>query len=87
MTTIRSGILVFTLILLVAGRMPGIILLLETDGEEWQIGIARLSARCSLTVSLDENTVWSVTPSFGSSANPYFATNAPAVIPGTLGSN
>jgi len=68
--------------LFVAGRMPGIILILETDGAKWQFGVGRLSAPSTLVVSLDDRPVWSVPRDVGGSSEPYFATNAPAVLPG-----
>ena len=68
--------------LFVAGRMPGVIVFLETDGTAWQYGIGRLSAPSTLTVSFDHAKIWSVAPNFGTSGTPYNATNAPAKIPG-----
>jgi hypothetical protein len=68
--------------LFVAGRMPGIILLLETDGANWEFGAGRLSAPSTLILSLDDKPVWRVPRDFGGSSDPYFATNAPAVLPG-----
>jgi hypothetical protein len=70
------------LFLFVAGRMPGIMLFLETDGAKWQFGVGRLSAPSTLVVSLDDKAVWSVPRDAGGSSDPYFATNGPAVLPG-----
>jgi len=67
--------------LFVAGRMPGVVLLLETDGEKWQFGVGRLSAPSTLILSLDDKPVWSVPRDVGGSSDPYFATNAPANLP------
>ena len=71
-----------SMFLFVAGRMPGIVLLVETDGVKWEFGVGRLSAPSKLIVSLDDKPVWTVRRNFGSASEPYFATNAPAVIPG-----
>ena len=68
--------------LFVAGRMPGVLLMLETDGDDWQFGIARLSAPCEIEVTFADGTVWYAKPDYGGSDEPYFATNATAVIPG-----
>lgn len=68
--------------LFVAGRMPGVILLLETDGAKWRFGVGRLSAPSTLIVSLDDRPVWKVPRSTGGSSNSYYATNAPAILPG-----
>ena len=68
--------------LFVAGRMPGIILLLETDGAKWQFAAGRLSAPSTLILSLDDKPVWRVPRDFGGSSEPYLATNAPAILPG-----
>ncbi len=68
--------------LFVAGRMPGIILLLETDGQRWQFGVGRLSAPSTLVVSLDTQPVWTVPRNFGGSSDSYYALNAVATIPG-----
>jgi hypothetical protein len=48
--------------LFVAGRMPGVIVFLETDGKKWQYGVGRLSAPSTLTVSIDGENVWIVPP-------------------------
>ena len=68
--------------LFVAGRNPGVVLLIETNGESWQYGIGRLSGPSLLTVTLDESEVWRVPPSNYEWNAPYTATNAPAIIPG-----
>lgn len=67
--------------LFVAGRMPGIVLLLETDGAKWQFGVGRLSAPSTLILSLDDKPVWRVERDTGGSSDPYLATNAPAILP------
>lgn len=75
----RSDAAVF---LFVAGRMPGVILFIETDGEAWQYGVGRLSGPSKLSVLLDKNEVWLVGPNTGTSNEPYFATNGSAQLPG-----
>ena len=65
-----------------AGRMPGVVILLETDGEIWSYGVGRLSAPCTLIVSLDGAPVWKQPPDFGTWSKAYNATNASATIPG-----
>ena len=68
--------------LFVAGRMPGIILLLETDGAKWQFGVGRLSAPSTLSVTVDGQQVYRVPPNFGTWSSSYNASNSPAKIPG-----
>lgn len=68
--------------LYVAGRMPGVILFIETDGESWRYGVGRLSGPSKLSVLLDKNEVWLVEPDTGTSSEPYFATNGTAQLPG-----
>jgi hypothetical protein len=68
--------------LFVAGRMPGVLLLIETDGRTWQYGIGRLSHPSALVVSRDGNVVWEAAPALLEWNRPYTASNAPAVIPG-----
>lgn len=68
--------------LFVAGRMPGVLLVLETDGRTWQYGLGRLSGPSELTVTLDGNPVWKVPVSGYQWTQPYTASNSPAVIPG-----
>lgn len=67
--------------LFVAGRMPGVLLMLETDGTNWQYGIGRLSGPSKLSVSIGTKTVWAVNADNGSSTSGYYATNGPAVLP------
>lgn len=68
--------------LFVAGRMPGVILFIETpDGKRWQYGIGRLSAPSRLSVTLDDDEVWIVSPNVGSSGEPYYATNGVVQLP------
>lgn len=67
--------------LFVAGRMPGVILFIETDGEGWQFGVGRLSGPSRLALRLDENEVWIVQPSVGNSSEPYYATNGIVQLP------
>jgi hypothetical protein len=68
--------------LLVNGRNPALLLIVETDGEAWQYGVGRLSSPSTLKVQLDDVLVWSQPPftSFGWS-QPYTASNSPAEFP------
>lgn len=68
--------------LFVAGRMPGVIVFLETDGTKWLYGLGRLSAPSTLVVSIDGDVVWTVPPEFGTWSSAYTASNATATIPG-----
>ncbi|WP_145385159.1 hypothetical protein [Stieleria neptunia] len=68
--------------LFVAGRMPGVIVFLETDGQTWTYGIGRLSAPSTLVVTLDQTEVYRVPPNFGTWSGGYNASNAPVDIPG-----
>ncbi len=68
--------------LFVAGRMPGVIVFLETDGSKWRYGVGRLSAPSTLVVSIDGAEVWKVPPNFGTWSQPYNASNSSAIIPG-----
>ena len=67
--------------LFVAGRMPGFILVLETDGTNWEFGAGRLSGPSTLALSFDNEEVWAVKPDNGGVRSSHFATNAPAVLP------
>lgn len=67
--------------LFVSGRMPGIVLVLETDGTSWQFGAGRLSAPSSLSLSFDDEDVWLVQRDFGGTTSGYFATNAVVKLP------
>lgn len=68
--------------LLVNGRNPALLLVVETDGEAWQYGVGRLSSPSTLKVQLDDVLVWSQPPfaSFGWS-QPYTASNSAAEFP------
>ena len=68
--------------LFVNGRNPGVLLLLECDGEKWQYAIARLSHPSVLSVFLDGKPVWEVPHASLGSSKPYNATNHSAPIPG-----
>ena len=68
--------------LFVAGRMPGVLLLLENDGRKWQYGIGRLSGPSELVVTLDGDPVWKVPVAAYRWDQPYTASNSPAWIPG-----
>ncbi len=68
--------------LLVNGRNPALMLIIETDGEAWHYGIGRLSAPSTLEVRLDGALVWSQ-PRFTSFewSQPYTASNSAAEFP------
>ncbi len=69
--------------LFVNGRNPGIVLLIESDGQEWTYGVGRLSAPSTLTMRLDDTVVWKEPRAIGSLSwsNPYTASNSPATFP------
>lgn len=71
--------------LFVAGRMPGVLLLIETDGRGWRYGVGRLSGPSELIVELDGVPVWKVPRASYQWDQPYTATNAPVEIPGYEG--
>ena len=65
------------------GRNPAVLLVVETDGNEWQYGIGRLSMPSTLEMKLDESVVWTG-PRFPSSpgwSEPYTASNSTAQFP------
>lgn len=64
------------------GRMPGVVLLIETDGDAWSFGVGRLSHPCTLRVLLDEDVVWERPQALLGWNQPYTATNVQASIPG-----
>jgi hypothetical protein len=68
--------------LLVSGRNPAVVLLIETDGRAWTYAAGRLTAPSELTLSLDGATVWKLPRSAYIDNAPYTATNVPASIPG-----
>lgn len=69
--------------LFVSGRMPGMVVLIETDGETWSYGAGRLSGQSVLLqVLLDERVVWQERTATYGWNQPYNGSNAPAVIPG-----
>jgi len=71
------------LFLLVNGRNPGLVLLIETNGHDWFYGIGRLSLPSTLIASLDDVVVYEEPPLTGYTwSSPYTASNSPAVIPG-----
>jgi hypothetical protein len=65
------------------GRNPAILLVVETDGKEWQYGIGRLSMPSTLEMKLDDAVVWSGPriPSSPGWTEPYNASNSTAVFP------
>ena len=67
--------------LFVAGRMPGVIVFLDTNGKTWTYGVGRLSAPSTLRVSIDNENVYSVDPDTGSWNSGYTASNSPVKIP------
>jgi hypothetical protein len=71
------------LFLLVNGRNPGLMLLIETNGRDWSYGIGRLSLPSTLVAKLDDAVVYQQPPltdyTWGS---PYTASNSAADIPG-----
>jgi hypothetical protein len=70
--------------LFVNGRNPGVVMLLETDGESWTYSLGRLSTPSTLTVSLDDTLVWQrdPLPAVTDWNAAYTGANAPAAIPG-----
>ncbi len=68
--------------LLVNGRNPALVLVIETDGKAWQWGVGRLTLPSDLELLLDDHSVWKQprNPSYGWTS-PYCATNRPAVFP------
>jgi len=70
------------LFLFVSGRNPGILLAIEATETEWKYGVGRLSGPSKLTVELDGQIVWQVTPATYSWNGPYTASNFPIAIPG-----
>jgi hypothetical protein len=65
------------------GRNPALLLVIETDGTDWQYGIGRLSMPSTLEMRLDDAVVWSepripVSPGWN---EPYNASNSPATFP------
>jgi hypothetical protein len=65
------------------GRNPALLLVIETDGIDWQYGIGRLSMPSTLEMRLDDAVVWTVPriPSSPGWSEPYNASNSPAVFP------
>jgi hypothetical protein len=65
------------------GRNPALLLVIETDGTDWQYGIGRLSMPSTLEMRLDDNVVWSEPriPSSPGWSEPYNASNSPARFP------
>lgn len=71
-----------TIFLLVNGRNPALVLIVETDGKQWQWGVGRLTLPSELELFLDDKSVWK-RPRNPSNAwtSPYCATNRPAEFP------
>ena len=68
--------------LFVSGRNPGIVLVIEATESDWIYGAGRLSQPSTLTLNLDGETIWQVSPAPLVWNAPYTATNYPVVIPG-----
>ena len=68
--------------LLVNGRNPALLVVIETDGDGWQYCVGRLSSPSTLEVRLDGALVWSQ-PRFTSFewSQPYTASNSAAEFP------
>ncbi|HUQ69064.1 MAG TPA: hypothetical protein VM165_06050 [Planctomycetaceae bacterium] len=68
--------------LLVNGRNPALVLLIETDGAKWQWGVGRLTLPSNLELHLDDVKVWAQPRNAsGGSNSPYYATNVQAEFP------
>jgi hypothetical protein len=65
------------------GRNPALLLVVETDGKDWQYGIGRLSMPSTLEMRLDDAVVWSGPriPSSPGWTEPYNASNSEAEFP------
>jgi hypothetical protein len=65
------------------GRNPALVLVVETDGKDWQYGIGRLSMPSTLEMKLDDTVVWSQPriPQSPGWSEPYNASNSPADFP------
>lgn len=65
------------------GRNPAVVLLIETDGSEWQYGLGRLSLPSTLTMWLDDEMVWSAprNPTVYGTSMGYWAANVAAQFP------
>jgi hypothetical protein len=68
--------------LFVSGRNPGILLVIEATDSRWEYGAGRLSGPSTLTLALDGQPVWGVSPATYSWQAPYTATNFAITIPG-----
>jgi hypothetical protein len=66
--------------LLVNGRNPGLVLLIETDGEAWSFGVGRQSMPSTFRVQLSGAEVWTRPPGANSDGS-YTATNAAVPFP------
>jgi hypothetical protein len=65
------------------GRNPAMLLVVETNGTDWQYGIGRLSMPSRLEMKLDDDVVWSQPriPQSPGWTEPYNASNSPAEFP------
>lgn len=66
----------------VSGRNPGILLMIEVKHDEWQFGVGRLSGPSALTLRLDGEIIWQVSPAAYNWQASYTAANFPIVVPG-----
>ena len=64
-----------------SGRMPGLVLLIESEGQNWRFAVGRLSRPSKLIVTLDGIEVWRRLPSPRSWSAAFTSTNAPAEVP------
>ena len=71
------------LFLFANGRNPALLLIVETDGKDWQYGVGRLSMPSTLEMRLDDTVVWSqpLIPSSPGWSEPYTASNSAAEFP------
>lgn len=67
--------------LLVNGRNPALLLLIESDGKTWRYGVGRLSTPSTLSLRLDDREVWSQPQASLGWTNPYNASNSAAEVP------
>ena len=61
--------------------MPGLILLLESDGQRWQYGVGRLSRGTELGLAIDGDEVWNRSPVGRSWTRGFTSCNADVVVP------
>lgn len=64
------------------GTNPEVVLFLETDGDEWNYSAGRMTGAQSVSVTLDDNTVWTGAPLEEGRKSPYTGSVAAVVVPG-----